>query len=89
MDELPVGMYVQVGMTFTSCGWQSATTAAHNAGTTIPWLSHFAYTVLQLPNVTAVMYGRGVGHVPANTGYTTGLLIWWKGPHGQVMFEEV
>ncbi|MFM7984440.1 MAG: hypothetical protein ACKPKO_34455, partial [Candidatus Fonsibacter sp.] len=44
---------------------------------------------MQLPNVAAVMYGRGVGHIPASKGYTSALLMWWKGPRGQIFFEEM
>ena len=89
VDDLPTGKSVQVGMTFTSCGWQSATTTTRTSETSLSWLSHFAHTVLQLPHVAAAVYGRGVGHIPANKGYTSGLLMWWKGPQGHIMFEEM
>ncbi|MFM7985136.1 MAG: hypothetical protein ACKPKO_38040, partial [Candidatus Fonsibacter sp.] len=81
VDELPAGKSVQVGMTFASCGGQSATTTTHVLGVSLAWLSHFAYTVLQFPNVTAVMYGRGVGHIQASKGYASAQLMW---PQGQI-----
>jgi hypothetical protein len=89
VDYLPNGKSVQLGMTFTSSGWQTATGAMRTPETSMSWLSHFAHTVLQLPNVAAVVYGRGIGHIAANKGYTAGLLMWWKGPQGHIMFEEV
>ncbi|MFM7989360.1 MAG: hypothetical protein ACKPKO_59605, partial [Candidatus Fonsibacter sp.] len=89
VDELPAGKSVQVGVTFASGIGQSATTTTRVFGVPLAWLSHFAYTVLQLPNVTVVIYGRGVGHVPASKGYTLALLMWWKGPRGQLVFEEI
>ncbi|MFM7989997.1 MAG: hypothetical protein ACKPKO_62850, partial [Candidatus Fonsibacter sp.] len=75
VDELPAGKSVQVGMNFVS-GGQTATTTTRVLCIPLDWLSHFAYTVLQLPNVSAVTYGRGVGHVPASKGYTSALLTW-------------
>ncbi|MFM7983957.1 MAG: hypothetical protein ACKPKO_31995, partial [Candidatus Fonsibacter sp.] len=89
VDELPAGKSAQVGMIFANHGGQSATATTHVLGVSLAWLPHFAYTVLQLPNVTAVMYGRGVGHIPASKGYTSALLMWWKGPQGQIAFEEM
>ncbi|MFM7987289.1 MAG: hypothetical protein ACKPKO_49045, partial [Candidatus Fonsibacter sp.] len=88
VDEVPAGKSVQVGMNFAS-GNQSFTASTRTPGTPLDWLSHFAYTVLQLPNVSAVVYGRGVGHIPASKGYTSALLMWWKGPQGQIAFEEL
>ena len=57
VDDLPMGKSVQVGMTFTSCGWQSATTTTRTPETSLSWLAHFAHTVLQLPHVAAAVYG--------------------------------
>ncbi|MFM7980234.1 MAG: hypothetical protein ACKPKO_13045, partial [Candidatus Fonsibacter sp.] len=70
-------------------GSQTITASTRMSGTPLAWLSHFAYTVLQLPNVSTVVYGRGVGHIPASKGYTSALLMWWKGPQGQIAFEEL
>ena len=52
------------------------------------WLAHFATTTLQLNNVGAVIYGRGLGHIPETKGYTMGLLMWRRGPQGHIYFEE-
>ena len=75
-------------MMFTSRGWQATANLSQALDTTLPWLSRFANTVLQLTNVAAVAYGRGLGHIPAMKGYVMGLLMWWRGPQGPTYFEE-
>ena len=80
VDEQPPGKLAQLGMMFTSRGWQATANVSQALDTTLPWLSRFASTVLQLANVAAVVYGRGLGHTPAMQGYVMGLLMWWRGP---------
>ena len=49
---------------------------------------HFASTVLQMPGIAAVMYWRGVGHVPSMNGYMMALFMWWRDPQGHIYFED-
>ena len=85
VDEQPPGKLAQLGMMFTSRGWQATATVSQTLDTTLPW---FSCTVLQLANVAVVAYGRGLGHIPAMKGYVMGLLMWWGGPQGPIYFEE-
>ena len=88
VDDQPPGKLAQLGMMFASHGWQATANVSQALDTTLPWLSRFATTVLQLTNVAAVIYGRGLGHSPAMKGYTMGLFMWWRRPQGPIYFEE-
>jgi hypothetical protein len=88
VDDLPYGKQAQIGMTFTSRGWQATGNLSQALDTTLPWQSRFATTVLQLTNIASVAYGRGLGHTPAMKGYIMGSLMWWRGPQGPIYFEE-
>ena len=35
------------------------------------------------------MYAISLGHVPERKGYTMGLLMWCRGPQGQIHFKEL
>ena len=88
VDGQPAGKPVQIGLALTSQGWQNLSSVAGGQAIRLPWLTHFASTVLQMPGIAAVVFGRGVGHVPNMNGYTAGLLMWWRGPRGPIYFEE-
>ena len=75
VDESLAGKIVQIGMTLAAQGWQKLTSVTNALIMTLPWLTHFACTALQLSSIASVMYGRGVGHIPPPRGCTMGLLM--------------
>eukprot|EP00969_Alexandrium_andersonii_P165112 7297610-Alexandrium_andersonii.AAC.1 len=52
-------------------------------------LKHFAQVHLMLSNVTALKAGRGCASIPAVTGHSSAILMWWEGPNGPFHFEEL